>query len=284
MKNRYLPYGYKIEDGRCTVHSSEAEAVKEIFRLYSDGQSYQSIAQIMGRSSFPPYSESGWNKHHIKRILENERYIGTQDYPSIIGREQYRAAREILKDKTANITIKTDPSKILWECILCGKCGSRLLRNGSPAASKGILQLRCAGDGCGYATDISKNALYIVICALQNKMLDTLRDESAAAYEPSLEAKRLENQINRTIARPDDSTEAVRLILQGIAARYDSIPSPPAFITKYKDRLLEPDWELFREAVLYISLSHDKIGMNSITGEKFSMERKDMTCIQQQPR
>lgn len=281
MKNRYLAYGYRIKDGQCVANHTEAEAVKEIFRLYGEGHSYQNIAEMMEKSTFPPYSDNGWNKHHIKRILENERYTGAEDYPQIIITEQFHVARTILKGKTAGFTVNTDPSKILWDRILCGECGGRLLRNGSPAASKGIIQLRCKAPGCGYTTDIPKDVLHNAIYELQNKMLDIGRNQRFVEYEPSPEAKRMENQINRTLARPDEPGEALNLILQGINARYDSIPSPPPFIAKYKDRLSEPNWELFREAVLYISLSQAKIGMKSVIGEEFSMERKDVKCSQQ---
>lgn len=281
MKNRYLAYGYQIKDGQCVANPAEAEAVQEIFRFYGERHSYQSITEMMEKSAFPPYSERGWNKHHIKRILENERYTGAEDYPSIISVERFHTARTILKDKTADFTINTDPSKVLWDRILCEECGGRLLRNGTPAASKGIIQLRCKTPGCEGSSDISKDALHNAICELQNKMLDIGRKQGLAEYEPSPEAKRLENQINRMLARPDELDEALALILQGVSARYDSVPSPPSYITKYKDRLLEPDWELFKEAVIYISLSQEKIGMKSVTGEEFSMERKDVQCAQQ---
>jgi len=281
VKNRYLAYGYQIKDGQCVVNPAEAETVKKIFRFYGEGHSYQSITEMMEKSTFPSYSERGWNKHHVKRILENERYTGTDGYLPIISAEQFHAARTILKDKTADFTINTDPSKVLWDRIVCGECGGRIKRIGGKLSQKGILQLRCKTAGCGCGADISLKEMYRVIACLQNMLLDSRGAHNPTPYKPSPEAKRLENQINRMLARPDEPDEALALILQGISARYDSIPSPPSYLAKYKDRLLEPDWELFKEAVLYISLSQEKIGMKSVTGEEFSMERKDVKCAQQ---
>jgi hypothetical protein len=112
--------------------------------------------------------------------------------------------------------------------------------------------------------------------------LATRTKPAYSLYEPSAESLRLESQINRNIAKPDDPAETVRLILQGIDARYRSVKAPPGSIItkKYDDenRLSVPDWDLFKEAVSHIYLSHTGIGLKTISGEEFYMERNDVNA------
>lgn len=38
MKNRYLPFGYEIADGKIVADSEQVEAVRRIFDAYTAGQ------------------------------------------------------------------------------------------------------------------------------------------------------------------------------------------------------------------------------------------------------
>ena len=47
MKNRYLPFGYKIADGKIVADSEQVEAVRRIFDAYTAGQTFQQIADAL---------------------------------------------------------------------------------------------------------------------------------------------------------------------------------------------------------------------------------------------
>ena len=47
MKNRYLPFGYKIADGKIVADSEQVEAVRRIFADYTAGQTFQQIANAL---------------------------------------------------------------------------------------------------------------------------------------------------------------------------------------------------------------------------------------------
>lgn len=102
MKNRKILYGYKIENGEFIRYLQEAEIVKRIFAIYQSGESYQRISDILNAENVP-YSEDSvfWNKHKIKRMLENPRYAGECGYPEIIQSEDFQAARDIIRSKSA---------------------------------------------------------------------------------------------------------------------------------------------------------------------------------------
>lgn len=43
MKNRYLPFGYKIADGKIVADSEQVEAVRRIFADYTAGQNFNRL-------------------------------------------------------------------------------------------------------------------------------------------------------------------------------------------------------------------------------------------------
>lgn len=279
MKNRYLPYGYKIEDGIYVTDPAEADVVREIFRLYRGGHSYKAIAGILNAGSYPAHSASGWNKHHIKRMLENSRYTGGGLYPAILSDAQFAAARVALDGKTDGWASWDGPGRILWSRIVCGECGGKMRRAGNRLSAKGVARLQCANPVCGHSVGIAVSTLWQAVACMQQRASEAPAETVRRGYEPGPEVLRLGSRISRAIARPDDPAEAVRLILRGIGARYGDIPSSPTpantMETDDESRLSEPDWELFGRAVSHISLSHMGIGMKTITGREYFMERTD---------
>ena len=90
-KNRTIPFGYMMKDGKITVNPKEVLAVVTILSEYLAGKSLSEIADQMT----VPYSEGvRWNKNMVKRILENEKYLGTEIYPQLISKDIFKAANE----------------------------------------------------------------------------------------------------------------------------------------------------------------------------------------------
>ncbi len=56
MKNRYIPYGYRLNQGHPAVEQEEAVIVREIYGRYAQGQSFQDIAETLIKANIP-YSE-----------------------------------------------------------------------------------------------------------------------------------------------------------------------------------------------------------------------------------
>ena len=55
-KPRYLPYGYRIQNGLITPDTAQAEYVRQIYQLYLAGNSLQEIAKHLQANSIP-YSD-----------------------------------------------------------------------------------------------------------------------------------------------------------------------------------------------------------------------------------
>lgn len=75
MKNRYLPFGYKIADGKIVADSEQVEAVRRIFDAYTAGQTFQQIADALSAQGIPYRSDaSRWNKNMVSRIHHRNQY------------------------------------------------------------------------------------------------------------------------------------------------------------------------------------------------------------------
>lgn len=109
-KNRNIPFGYCMINGKYAVNSVEADAVKQIFSEYSDGKSLNEIAAemtVLYQSSKPL-----WNKNMVKRVLENRRYIGECGYPQIIENQIFNDVQNIKSGKNTRTKIKNKEPEI----------------------------------------------------------------------------------------------------------------------------------------------------------------------------
>ena len=97
LKNRNIPFGYCVVNGKYTLNVPEAEAVQKIFADYIGGKSLKAIAAKMKI----PYNsgKTTWNKNMVCRILENKKYIGENGYPRIISDEEFNLATQIKSER-----------------------------------------------------------------------------------------------------------------------------------------------------------------------------------------
>ena len=105
LKNRSIPFGYCVINGKYTLNKTEAEAVKSIFEQYINGKSLKTIASEMQI----PYNsgKSVWNKNMICRVLENRKYLGESGFPKIISDEDFEQAAQIkLSRRTTDCTVR----------------------------------------------------------------------------------------------------------------------------------------------------------------------------------
>lgn len=154
-----LPYkqflGYeKGEDSLPKIVESEAKIIREIYRLFLEGWSCNSIAKhLTGQGVKTPGGKDLWRTTTVKSILTNEKYHGnailqkryTVDYltkktkanegelpkyfvenshPAIVTAEQYLLAQEELK-RRAETPGLISTANCFSGRIICGECGSQ---------------------------------------------------------------------------------------------------------------------------------------------------------------
>lgn len=124
MKRRYLPFGYRINDGKIVVTTREAYTVCHIFDEYLAGKSLRQIAEIMTARAVPYHVDTPkWNQNMVSRILANKIYCGNEKYPSIITENSYRLAEKLRQGKAQTYSIILQKFR---QDMQCGNCGMRL--------------------------------------------------------------------------------------------------------------------------------------------------------------
>ncbi len=97
LKNRSIPFGYCMVNGKYALNAPEAEAVRKIFADYIGGKSLKTIAAEMQI----PYNigKALWNKNMVCRVLENRKYIGDNSYTQIVAAEDFEQASRIKTER-----------------------------------------------------------------------------------------------------------------------------------------------------------------------------------------
>ena len=255
MANRKILYGYQIRHGDLVIQEEERLTVQNVFTAYLAGSSYQALADRMNADHIPFSHESPlWNKHKIKRMLENPRYAGENGYPPIIDQDTFQQVQEKIAEKTRGQLPRRTEADRLWPKLRSGCCQARLLRTGGVSGETGKVRLRCSA--CRSIFAVGKEELL----AQTARQLAAHEKSVCKPYAPSAEAVRLANAINRALEQPGDGKEALSHILQGAAARYaccdDGVDT--AVSQTQPDQI---DWERFERMVSHIIIGTD----NAIT-------------------
>lgn len=241
--NRKILYGYQIQDGKLVIQPQEAKVVKRIFSIYLEGTYQWKIADILNADGIT-YSQERpqWTMNRVGFILKNPRYTGVDDYPIIVSDNIFQIAQKIIQKRKKMVPRTDRPALQYRENLRCSECGSPLKRRHSGQKRNDTLYLQCKG--CGIRTEI-KDVDFLAEIEWQ-VAAHTPSKHFSVAYEPSAEAVRLTNAINRGLERPDQPEEIVKLILQGVSARYDCF--------SHEDNLTDVHGE---RAIQYITISAD---------------------------
>ena len=130
-KNRVIPFGYCMRNGEITVDFKESKAVVKIFEEYLNGSSLMQIAKLMETEKIR-YSEGSdrWNKNMVKRIIENEKYLGNEKYPQIISEKFFIQVNEKRTSKATSMCMISENLQEIRSRTYCLECGHRLSRIG----------------------------------------------------------------------------------------------------------------------------------------------------------
>lgn len=124
------PFGYKVEDGRYVPDEPKAEAVKEIYQMYSSGSTFTECSRRLRDLGFSSQQGNPFSTTAIKRILSNRKYLGYYTYngieieggmPKIIDEEIFEMVQEKLKQGKKH---RPKGEFALTGKLICGKCGT----------------------------------------------------------------------------------------------------------------------------------------------------------------
>lgn len=228
MKNRRFPYGYEMQNGLIVICLKEADTVKQIFSQYLNGKNLKNIAERLTENQieFLP-GEYGWNKSRIKRMIEDERYIGDDTYPAIIDKDIFQKANFEKNSRRTNISpVVTAEKKLLTHKVICADCRRRLFHN-TDSRLKNSEKWFCKNEDCKFSVYMTVAELEHEITEILNLLISTPKfteyEETDIQAEPSLEIIRMENEIERQFESIDfDKNEIQNMILQCATKKYDA--------------------------------------------------------------
>lgn len=267
-KNRNIPFGYTMQKGEIVEELTESQAVKDIFKLYLDGKSMSEIARQMSISQI---SYNGitfdWNKNMVKRILENEKYLGKDGYPVLIDNETFNHANARKKSKATSVNEISEELQIIRSLTYCKECGHRLSRIGGNTQTD---KWDCRNPECSRfnyrLTDnmIKDTLLHILNAVIANPdLLDT--DSEISSYEPGIEVKCQQNEINRLMDNSQIDTEKAKTEVLKLAelkyecCTYDEGPQKTEYLKELlsgKEQLNIIDYDLLKSCVSRILIGH----------------------------
>lgn len=251
MANRKILYGYQIIHGELVIKEEEYLTVRNVFTTYLAGLSYQALADRMNADNIPFSQESPlWNKHKIKRMLENPRYAGKKGYPPIIDHDTFQQVQETIAEKTSGQLPRRTEVDRLWPKLHSECCQARLLRTGGPSGYTGKVRLKCST--CGNTFVVEKEELLVQTA----RQLAVHEKPVYKPYAPSAEAVRLANAIDRALEQPGDGKETLSCILRGASARYaccdDGVTEDERQV-----QTSQINWDRFERVVSHITIGMD---------------------------
>lgn len=279
-KNRRIPFGYQMKNGEIVTEPRELYAVSKIFADYLKGKSLLEISRSMQEELIPyhPGEDFGWNKNMVKRILENEKYLGTETYPQLISADIFHRANNKKIKKATNICIVPDELKNIRDITLCAECRKRLFRNQNGTWN-------CKTNRCGefeyIATDqmIISAVLNIINSAIANPSLIDAEAEMSV-YTPNGEVVKQKNEISRLMDSTDIEYDRIKAAIMELAeikydcCSYDDVPQETVLlkeIMKGVKRLNTLDVDLLLKCAEHITVSHNAtIGLELINGVKLN--------------
>lgn len=109
---------------------SQTETLCGIFREYIQGTSLKAKAEELSEDKieYAP-GKYTWNKNRVQRILTDQRYLGTDQYPPIIEESTFQEVQQIMAERNTQKGCNRQEvfsSSVIP--ILCGKCGHPVIR------------------------------------------------------------------------------------------------------------------------------------------------------------
>ena len=267
-KNRVIPFGYYMRNGEITAEPKEVYAVSTIFSEYLKGGSLLQIAKLMETEKIRYTADSEkWNKNMVKRIMENEKYLGNDKYPRIIDENIFKQANEKRVRKAAALNLICDDLKEIRKITYCAECGQRLSRIGGNSKYE---KWDCKNPCCfKFEYRLTDQMIIGAVLTAMNSVIanpSLIECESEiSAYSPTSDILRQQNEVNRMTDSPLMDFDRVKAEIFRLAemkydcCTYNDSPQKTAEIKavlKDHEQLNTLDIGLLKNCVNRILISH----------------------------
>lgn len=243
MGLRTILYGYRKEQFEYFIVPEEAEIVKLIFKDYLAGKTLLEIATSLTSMHIVYYQDkTTWSKQAIRRILENNHYLGDDDYPQIVDKQSFYKANEMRLSRGGEREKDTDEISYLKKHTVCDCCGKNFSRKSH--YKKNRERWICLG-GCKATKEyLDDTVIFSKINAIikevkQNPCLLFLEPFEEASGECTLtrEYLRKERDVRNLMNDVNSSLQAVKKLLFDLQTEKFS-KLVPVLSKEYTDELI----------------------------------------------
>lgn len=212
MKNSTILYGYSMQNGQTVVVAAEKDVVKRIYLGYLAGSSPNRIATALNSAGIAYRNARRWNKNTVYRVLDDARYRGTDEYPSILCAETWDA---VAAKRNQNSCPYMDAEfLVIRKKMVCASCGGKLTRNWEKSK---IARWECPA--CGMQTGGIEDAAirYQVVAKLDALCQNHDPIQCPRQSKPiDLECIRLEREFKRMASAPAAKPSELDSLIQQI--------------------------------------------------------------------
>lgn len=220
-KKRYLPFGYRINEGTIIPDTMESCAVQAIFESYRNGASLQKLTKQMQQSGLKYRENAVWNKSMIARILDCEKYI-SEEFPAILPSDLFLQVQRLRKDKAQIYGGSLNPTlRGIRDLICCETCGKKLTRMNHRDNVYIIWKCPSCHTETRYLPD--RELMFGVLSAINKAIMEPqkIRNIKKNTDCLSIQVIKLENEIHRELGNPKaDSKRLLESIKQCAQEKY----------------------------------------------------------------
>jgi site-specific DNA recombinase len=132
------PFGYRAAPSRrLEPVSSEADVVREIFRLYNrEGLGVRLIARRLNQEGTRTRQGNLWTMVSVRDILRNRVYLGNysrlgvrvpRSHPGLVSANEFQRVQQLLTARRSRTAARTAGQFLLAGLLYCAVCGNRLI-------------------------------------------------------------------------------------------------------------------------------------------------------------
>lgn len=261
MKIRNIPFGWKYENGKKVLHEREADVLRNMYQDYLQGNSLAASVRLLELLKIE-YQEGkrDWNKSRVRRLLSDERYLGTEEYSPIIDPETFEAVQKKLKEANQQGAVNRKDAIYQIHNVHCDRCGAIMKRRPS-YSGKRYERWVCQNDSC-HLIAAKPDAELIEDLRLQLNML--IQEPQKIRYEKKKHAEKQKQQA-RARARliGADTEDQYRKLTAQIAEAYSRLDTNEYLTQRLRDEFNKQEplsvfsWELYAHAVKEVRMQAD---------------------------
>lgn len=209
------PYGYVVNfKGKKEVDEDKAKIVQLIYQKYIEGMNRYAITSYLSEKQIlrPRGDNYAWQNSMVRRILEDERYLGNGKFPPLISKEIFEMAKQQRELEKKRIEERRTPGCLpekkypFTGFIVCGHCGCNY-RRGTQSKNKKTRKIswKCARYiekgvvNCKYGGNIYEEVLETVCIRAYNRIINDI----SLIY----------NRINEEVVVNDNEVEKLNVLI-----------------------------------------------------------------------